>query len=252
VKELFEASLRFPTVVFTIGLGIVLVYWLFVFLGALDIDLLGGGEVHGDGIGDALGGHGHVDVGGHDVGGHDVGGHDVGGHDAGGHDASGDGHDADGGDGFFAKLGLGAVPLTISVSFIMLVGWTTSLLASSYIDGGAWLPYVLLPAVLVTSMLVTSVLVRPLAPVFKVREGKKNKDWVGQTCTISTGTVDEKFGHANVEEGGTTMDIAVRCDAGKLGRGDKALIIDFDEERQAYLVEPVASILPNSKAGEPS
>ena len=39
---LIDASLQFPTVVFTIGLGIVLVYWLFVLLGALDIDLLGG------------------------------------------------------------------------------------------------------------------------------------------------------------------------------------------------------------------
>ena len=35
MDELIEASLRFPVVVFTIGLGIVLVYWLFVLLGGL-------------------------------------------------------------------------------------------------------------------------------------------------------------------------------------------------------------------------
>jgi hypothetical protein len=213
VNELFEASLRFPTVVFTIGLGIVLVYWLFVLLGALDIDLLGGGD--------------HVDVGGHDVGGHD-------------------GHDIDA-DGVFAKLGLGVVPITITISFIMLVGWCGSLLVMYYGDGMAWLKYALLPVMLLASMLVTSVLVRPLAPVFKIREGKSNREYVGHTCTITTANVDDKFGHASVEDGGTTLDIPVRCDApGKLSRGDKALIIEFDEDRQAYLVEPHASILKQS------
>jgi hypothetical protein len=111
----------------------------------------------------------------------------------------------------------------------------------------AWLKYALLPVMLLASMLVTSVLVRPLAPVFKIREGKSNREYVGHTCTITTANVDDKFGHASVEDGGTTLDIPVRCDApGKLSRGDKALIIEFDEDRQAYLVEPHASILKQS------
>jgi hypothetical protein len=220
MNELFEASLRFPVVVFTIGLGIVLVYWVFVLLGALDIDLLGGGD--------------------HDIG--DVGGHDV------GHD----GHDVDA-DGVFAKLGLGVVPITITVSFIMLVGWTGSLLVMNHFGHIAWLKYALLPGMLAASMLVTGVLVRPLAPVFKIREGKSNREYVGHTCTISTATVDDNFGHANVEDGGTTLDIDVRCDQpGKLSRGDKAIIIEFDEDRQAYLVEPVSSILPSTKLGDAS
>ena len=229
MSELFEASLRFPVVVFTIGLGIVLIYWLFVLLGALDIDLLGGGD--------------------HDVG--DLGGgHDVGGHDVGGHDADGGDIDAD---GVFAKLGLGTVPITITVSLIMLVGWTGSLLLMHHFGHIAVVKWATLPAMLVGGMLVTSVLVRPLAPVFKIREGKSNKEYVGHTCTITTATVDENFGHANVEDGGTTLDIPVRCDAtAKLARNDKALIIDFDDERQAYLVEPVSSILSSPKQGDAS
>ena len=47
MNELLAASLEFPTVVFTIVLGIVLVYWLFVLLGALDIDLFGGDVCRG-------------------------------------------------------------------------------------------------------------------------------------------------------------------------------------------------------------
>lgn len=212
VNELIEASLRFPVVVFTIGLGIALVYWLFVLLGALDIDLLGGGD------------HGH--------------------------DA---GHDVDG-DGVFAKLGLGVVPITITISLIMLVGWVGSLLLMHYLGHVSGVKYALLPAMLIVGMLVTSVLVKPLAPVFRIREGKSNREYVGHTCTISTATADEQFGHASIEDaGGTTLDIPVRCDGtAKLARGDKALIIEFDETRQAYLVEPVSSILPTSQSGDAS
>lgn len=211
MNELLEASLRFPTVVFTIGLGIALVYWLFVLLGALDIDLLGAAD---------------------------------------GGDAADGGADAD---GLVAKLGLGAVPVTITVSLVLLVGWVGSLLIMHYVSSAAWVGAIVLPGMLVAGMLVTSVLVRPLAPVFRLREGKSNRDYVGHTCTISTGHVDDGFGQATVEDGGTVLVIPVRCDrTGKLARGDKALIIDFDEARQAYLVEPTTDMLPPSTAGEAS
>ena len=210
MNELLEASLRFPTVVFTIGLGIALVYWLFVLLGALDIDVLGGADVDaGDAAGDA--------------------------------------------DGLLAKLGLGAVPVTITVSLILLVGWVGSLLVMHYVSNTSWVGAIVLPGMLIVGMLVTNVLVRPLAPVFRLREGKSNRDYVGHTCTISTGHVDNGFGQATVEDGGTVLIIPVRCDrTGKLSRGDKALIIDFDETRQAYLVEPTTDMLPPSSAGEAS
>jgi hypothetical protein len=116
--NLVDVSLQFPTIVFTIALGIALVYWAFVLIGALDIDLLGGGH--------------DVDLGG---GGHDLGG---GGHDA-GHDGGGHDGDADGG-GMWHALGLGHVPLTISVSFVVLVAWCASLLgaAAPTIRSRAW------------------------------------------------------------------------------------------------------------------
>ena len=85
MTELLDASLRFPTVIFTIGLGIALVYWVFVLIGALDIDLFGAdlGDIAGTGKGgaEALKGF-KVDL------------------------------HADG--GFWEGLGLAAVPITIS------------------------------------------------------------------------------------------------------------------------------------------
>jgi hypothetical protein len=90
--------------------------------------------------------------------------------------------------------------------------------------------------------------VRPLAPVFAVKEAKTNTDYVGHACTITTGSVDDRFGQATVEDGGSVLVIQVRSEQrGKLARGDKALIIEFDRERQAYVVEPSGDMLAGSE-----
>jgi hypothetical protein len=219
VAVLIEAALHFPTVVFTIGLGIALIYWLFVLLGALDIDI---------GADDA--GGGDVDVDG------EVGKGDV------------------GGGGVWGGLGLTRVPITISISMILFVCWILSLVASHYaaalLGDASWVAPAILPASLIVGIPISAVLVRPLAGVFSTTEGKSNKDYVGHTCTISTGHVDDGFGQATIEDGGTVLVIPVRCDrAGVLARHHKALIIDFDTDRQAYVVEPATDMLPASREG---
>jgi hypothetical protein len=235
VNELVEASLQFPTVVFSIVLGIVLVYWVFVLLGALDIDLFGGDvDVSGaaKGIGDVLTGGAkggaeafHADA-----------------HAGGDADA-----DVDGG-GLWHGLGLGEVPVTISVSLIVVLSWAGSLLVMHYIAGSAgWQRAVVLVVAIVIALPIAALLVRPLAPVFAVKEAKSNADYIGHGCTITTGSVDDNFGQATVFDGGTVLVIQVRCEQrGKLARGDKALIIDFDQARQAYVVEPSADMLAAS------
>jgi hypothetical protein len=246
VNELVEASLQFPTVVFTIVLGIVLVYWVFVLLGALDIDLFGGDvDVSGaaKGIGDVLTGGAKGGAEAFHAGG--------GGDAAGGGGDAGGGADADGdldGGGLWHGLGLGDVPVTISMSLIVVLSWVGSLLVMHYVAGSAgWQRAVVLVVAIVVALPIAAVLVRPLAPVFAVKEAKSNADYIGHGCTITTGSVDDNFGQATVFDGGTVLVIQVRCgERGKLARGDKALIIEFDRTRQAYVVEPSADMLPAS------
>ncbi len=229
MNELLQSSLQFPTVVFTIALGIALVYWLFVLLGALDLDLLGTGhpDIDVSGV--------HADVGDASGGGHDTGG---------GHDADGDADGASG--GVWSALGLGTVPLTISISFILLVGWVGSLLGMHYLVGDSGFGRaILLPLMLILALPIAALLVRPLAPVFRIKEGKSNADYVGHICTVTTNSVDDTFGFANIEDGGSLVQISVRCDkTGKLARGDKALIIEFDPAKRIFVVEPSADMLP--------
>lgn len=241
MNELVSASLEFPTVVFTIVLGIVLMYWVFVLLGALDVDLFGG-DVDVD-VSGAAKGIGDVLTGGAKGGAEAF--HAGHGGDAGtGGDADAD---VDGG-GLWHGLGLGDVPVTISVSLIVMLSWVGSLLVMHYIAGTAgWQRAIVLVVAIVIALPIAALLVRPLAPVFAVKEAKSNADYIGHGCTITTGSVDDNFGQATVEDGGTVLVIQVRCEhEGKLARGDKALIIDFDPARQAYVVESSADLLAAS------
>lgn len=237
MNELVEASLQFPTVVFTIVLGVVLVYWLFVLLGALDIDLLGSGEV-GDfdlDVSAAAKGVGEMLTGGAKAGGEAL---------HGGGEAGGE-LDADADGGLWHGLGLGDVPVTISVSLIVMIAWCGSLVGAHWIAGDAgWQRGLVLVIALIVALPLAALLVRPLAPVFAVNQGKFNRDYVGHSCTISTGRVDDTFGQATIEDGGSVLVIQVRCDRpGVFARGDKGLIIEFDPARQAYLVEPSVDML---------
>lgn len=236
MNELLQASLQFPTVVFTILLGIVLVYWAFVLLGALDIDLFDGDvDVSG-----AAKGVGEVVTGGAKGGAEAMHGHDV--------DVDADG-DVDGG-GLWHALGLGDVPVTISVSLIVLLCWCGSLTGSYYLAGAApWHRAIVVVVAMIVALPIAALLVRPLAPIFKLREGKSNTDYVGHLCTITTGSVADRFGQATIEDGGTVLVIQVRCDRpGALARGDKALVIEFDPTREAYVVEPASDLSAVSEA----
>jgi hypothetical protein len=270
VSGLFEACLRVPTVFFSIALGIVTIYWLFVLIGALDIDLFGGdasGAAKGigealsatKGIGDALAagkGVGDALAAGKGVGDALAGGKGVGDALAGGKAAGeavtghghghGHGHDVEG--GFWNALGLATVPITISGSVVVIVGWALSIMGMHYgarVLGGH--PLLLALSVVASTLLVglpiSGLLVRPLNPIFKLRAGKSNRDYVGVVCTITTGQVDQSFGQATVQDGGNFLVIPVRCDTpDALKRGQQALIIDFDPDRHVYVVEPTETL----------
>lgn len=251
-----DAALAYPTVFFSGALILVLLYWAMVIVGIFDIDVLdfdldflesleGAGEALDgalDGAGEALDGA---------------------------LDGAAEGLDgaAEGADGaaegaaeagstsvlatLIAALRLRSVPLTISLSFITLFGWVTSFVAMDLLAPhlAQSLPMALLALgfgllSLVVGVLVTSVIVRPLGPVFESQQGSRRADFVGTACEITTSRVDARFGQAELDDGGAGLVVQVRCDAGNtLRKGDKALVVSFDDDREAYVVEPFSAEL---------
>jgi len=242
MNQLVEASVAFPTVVLTGILGLALLYWVTVIIGALDVDLFGG-DIDLDGAADgALDGvaEGALDGAAEGV------------------DGALDGVDGvevDAGalGGLSALAGLRTlrkVPITISVSAVVFIAWTinitTTILAG---DAGLLTGTPLVLAGFALGVLVApplgSLAVRPLVPLFVTVEAKRNKDYVGQTCEISTGRVDADFGVAEFADDGPVLKIQVRCDQADngLARGDQALIIDYDEARHAFIVEAMQHVI---------
>lgn len=234
-------ALGFPMAIYTGLLALALVYWISVLVGVAHLDL-DGADGAADGAADALGGGHDVDVGGHDVGGHDG---DVGGHDG---DVDGDA-DADGdgdGHGVLGALKLGNAPTTIVASLILFFSWLFGMFGAAAIDAygfGIGAKLGLMVVVPILSLFPTSILIRPLARTLKPIRATKNTQLVGKLCTIRTGTVTDKFGEAMLDDGGAGMVVRVRVESGeKLARGEQAVIVGYDEERQEFTVAPMPDV----------
>lgn len=286
-----ETIILFPTVIFTVLFIVVLLYWMFVVFGAFDIDLFGGsdglleggtegaaeGLAEGAGEGLAEGaaeglaegaaeglaegaGEGLAEGAAEGVAHGATEGVADGAAEGVGHGAAeGASHSAGHGvfTGLLTALKLRSAPVTVVFSLVVLCGWVTSYVGTRLLHGmpsiPSWLGGVLvLLLALVVAVLLTSVMIRPLAPIFKTHPAAKPTDLIGKTCIVRTGRVDAKFGQARFENGGSSLIIDVRCEeANRLSSGKAALIIDFDEEREFYWVEPLEPMLrlPSSVAG---
>ncbi|HYP91404.1 MAG TPA: hypothetical protein VEQ59_24725, partial [Polyangiaceae bacterium] len=181
MAEVFVLALSFPSVVFTVLLGVVLIYWTFVMVGVIHIGEGSEGALDGhldgatkgmlEGAVDHLGG-GHADVG--DIGGGD-GDFDV-----------GDGDDGDGGSGALAAimsaLHLRSVPATVVFSLMITFAWLVSVVTMQLITrmapalSGVALSAAVLLGSFVLALPLTSFAARPLAKVFAPKHAPLKSD----------------------------------------------------------------------------
>lgn len=97
---------------------------------------------------------------------------------------------------------------------------------------------VLLLAALVAAVLLASVSLRPLKPLFVVSDTVTRESAIGRRCRILTLSVEENFGQAEVEMGGgTRLTLQVYAPLpNRLVRGSQAVVLEFDAQRRRYLV----------------
>jgi hypothetical protein len=210
VSEFLSAATSFPTVVFSVLLIIVVLYWISVILGAIEVDILDGAV---DGVLDGA--------------------------------TEGLADDAGPVSAAFDAMGIGTVPATIILSLLIAFTWFFSLAGMSFVSslsigliGTIGLGALTVFLALLASMFITSVAARPMSKLFEVAEGQSRSSLVGRICTITTQHVDEIFGQAEATDPeGASLILQVRSlDGTAFGRGDEALLIDFDTEREAFVV----------------
>lgn len=245
MSQLVAVITAFPTVIFSVLMVVVLLYWGMVILGALDVDLFGGAEGHGEG---ALEGAGEGAEGALEGSGEGAGEGAAEGHGHGDVDADGGDGEHHGSGGILEAIGLRKAPITVTLSLIIFYCWAVCIIGSQLLAGVSLSPLLqntaLLVGAVVLSLVATNLTSRPLGRVFEVHQAPARKTLVGQVCTVSTGRVSESFGQATVEDGGAGLLVPVRCDRPEaLRRGQQALIIAYDDEREAYLVEPYDELM---------
>ncbi|MGF1509690.1 MAG: glycine zipper family protein [Myxococcota bacterium] len=231
----------FPTVVFTVLLGFAMLYWGLVMVGGVDVDGWGSGSEAvfdaGDGALEALdAGDGAMDAA------------------EGALEPSSTGT----GGGLMAVLswfGLRRMPLSVTMSVVILVAWVVSYFATkallpaltSFLPVGIASGLVGLGSLL-AALPATALASVPLEPLFRFHRAEDNASLVGKTCRIQTGSVDDRSGAAVVVDGDSSDIIQVRCRPGHLRRGETALIVDYDRLRNVFLVEPMPEILGTREA----
>lgn len=226
MSDFVSAITSYPTVLSSVLLGVALVYWLLVLLGAASGDALGA---------DATPETGTLDV-------------DASHTSAEGPEAASV-HDAAAAMGLVG--GLKRIPTTLAVTLIALPWWLANLIVAHYFGATlsgfaplwAWGSLLLLISFLV-AVLLASFLARPLIPLFVARTAARRSELVGTVVEVRTGSVDRRFGQAQAQNGGAGLLLEVRCDQERrLRRGDRAVIIAYDEARELYEVAPLDDLM---------
>lgn len=207
MTDFTNAVSSYPTLILTVLLGIVLIYWLLALIGVVDFDS-GAPEIETE-----L----HADAGTDDI----------------GELAA-----------YLVAFGLNGVPFSVVVTLLVLVAWTLSCLAAMWLL--PLVPTTLLRLAAGTGVLAASLAaaipataraIRPLRGLFVTHAALSNADLVGQPCRVLTSSVDEKFGRAEVSTRGTSINIRVWAPTpNRLTKGSEARIVEYDVAGERYLI----------------
>ncbi|MCP4149572.1 MAG: DUF1449 family protein [bacterium] len=207
----------------TILLVLVLIYWLIMILGLIDMDHfhIGDADVDVDLDVDA---DAHADVHGDLHGDMDAG-------------ASVHGHP-----GFFHStlifLNFAHVPSMIIISILVLLMWTFMMLANVFpIVVGGWIAGLLLIPGLLLSAVFTKWITTPLVKLFKRVEANidEGADTIGRVCILLKDLQPGRLGQAELKADGKHLVINVKTtkESGFL-KGESALIVDKDKKKNFF------------------
>ncbi|MFH9615204.1 hypothetical protein [Streptomyces pratensis] len=167
------------------------------------------------------------------------------------------GHDSFDTDLDSEAVGFGGVPVSVSVSLFVVVAWFTGLTGSVLVlrSGAAGtLRAVFHLAVLAGALLiawgVVRMVIRRFRRFFPAEPPPSRQDFVGQVCTIRTGSVSADFGQAEVAAAdGSTAIVQVRQPLGPSTPGDTftsgstGLLYAYDADGEFFWVSPYDAAL---------
>ena len=155
--------------------------------------------------------------------------------------------------GLLSLLGFGTIPGSVALTMLVFWGWTLCLMGSAWLSPalsgliGRWAAGTgVLLLSLMLSVAISMVAVKPLQPLFAIRTAPSRRQLLGKVATVATSRVDAegRIGQANLEDGEAGFLLPIFCSReNQLKKGDQVLLLDYDEAKDAYEVEPVGWLL---------
>ena len=211
--ELLQFSIHPYNFVLTLLLGLILLYWITVMLGVLDLDVL---DVEGPDMDADL-------------------------------DADLDGDmDSELESGGFATnlagfLFLGQVPLTVIASMFVLWMWILTVMGNYLLHTDSWkMAALVMLAAMILSFVLSRLCLYPLRAIFHrmSAEEQQLKNVLGLSCTVLAAADDHRLGQAETEAKGAFVRINIRTQPGvRVEKGDRVRVVAKDGPH-AYIVEP--------------
>jgi hypothetical protein len=203
MTEAFTTWIAWPALPFTVLLGLVVLYWLLVLLGAFEIDLL---DVDFDHVMEAK----QASL-------------------------------ADWGMMGVKWFNLGDVPLMVWLTVLALASWLITLTFDRNLENPTTGELaVVIARNFGLGLLAAKVITQPLKGKLKHKEPTTAREMLGRTCVITTSEATAEFGYADCQiEDGAPLKLNVRAVADAIPKGATARIIDYSPETGIYYIEPV-------------
>jgi len=220
--ELIQAAFSPVNLVLTVPLMLMVLYWITVIAGVLDVDFLNielpdsGFEIDAD-VDFDLDADGEVDL---------------------GAEAGGLGRS------ILHFFYVGEVPIMVLSSILILCLWTISMLSNHYLNprGSMLIAGAMFLGNAAASLFICKVIAMPLRRVYLSMEKDRNapRDVLGRICVVVTTSVSEKIGQAEVKTRGAPIVLNVVAeDDHVFKKGDEAVVTGKDEPRGVYTIAPV-------------
>jgi hypothetical protein len=204
MNDLFNAAIAAPNILPTAMLIFVLVYWIVVIMGAIDVDTIDMDiEVDSDVEGEfSVSWLNHV----------------------------------------LAFFNLGRVPFMVFMTFLIVPLWAISVMTNYYLGNESFiLSLILLIPIFILSAFIAKFTTQPFIKLFNHLENDfdKGERQIGKICTLITTANDLKAGQAKIMTHGAPLLLNVITDEGvSMFSGDTGIVLEYQRDKNVYLIEP--------------
>lgn len=230
--EFFHRIIEPGMLPYTVILGLVVLYWLIVIIGVIDIDFLDFGDFGLDSVIDGAG-EGLVEGAAEGV------------TEGGALTESAAGGSSGAIHSILSFLNLGRVPITVIISFLSLKMWILAYLYYFYVYAKLSLsiPAIILSiglfsVIFIVSLFLTGLTTRPFRKLFHHATTHGHHNLMGQICKIKTTEVTSDFGQAELRVDNSFLLLSVRCkDGTQFTKGDEAVVTSYNPEKDLYEIK---------------